>query len=57
MFLLDMVWNRVSYSSGEGNFLYFTQNGVEFQLPLSALSKQIIFEDQSYPKKIEFLYI
>jgi hypothetical protein len=53
---LDMVWNRVSYSSGEGSFLYFTQNGVDYQLPLSALSKQIIFEDQSYPKKIEFLY-
>jgi asparagine N-glycosylation enzyme membrane subunit Stt3 len=54
---LDNVWNRVSYSSGEGNFLYFTQNGVEYQLPLSALSKQIIFEDQSYPKKTEFLYV
>jgi asparagine N-glycosylation enzyme membrane subunit Stt3 len=53
---LDNVWNRVSYSSGEGNFLYFTQNGIDYQLPLSALSKQIIFEDQSYPKKTEFLY-
>ena len=53
---LDNVWNRVFYSSGEGNFLYFTQDGVDFQLPLSALSKQIIFEDQNYPKKTEFLY-
>ena len=53
---LDNVWNRVSYSSGEGNFLYFTQDGVDYQLPLSALSKQIIFEDQNYPKKTEFLY-
>ncbi len=53
---LDNVWNRVSYSSGEGNFLYFTQDGINYQLPLSALSKQIIFEDQSYPKKTEFLY-
>jgi len=53
---LDNVWNRVSYSSGNGNFLYFTQDGKDYQLKLSALSKQIIFEDQSYPKKIEFLY-
>jgi hypothetical protein len=53
---LDNVWNRVSYSSGEGNFLYFTQDGINYQLPLSALSKQIIFQDQSYPKKIEFFY-
>jgi hypothetical protein len=54
---LDNVWNRVSYSSGEGNFLYFTQDGVDYQISLSALSKQIIFEDQSYPKKVEFLYV
>ena len=54
---LDNVWNRVSYSSGEGNFLYFTQDGVDYQISLSALSKQIIFEDQRYPKKIAFLYV
>jgi hypothetical protein len=53
---LDYVWNRVSYSSGTGNFLLFTQDGTDYKLPLSNLSKQVIFEDQSYPKKIEFRY-
>jgi hypothetical protein len=53
---LDHVWNRVSYSSESGNFLLFTQDGTDYKFPLSTLSKQIIFEDQSYPKKIEFRY-
>ena len=48
---LNNVWNRVSYSSANGNFLLFTQNGTDYKLPLSNLSKQIIFEDQSYPKE------
>jgi hypothetical protein len=53
---LDNVWNRVSYSSATGNFLNFTQDGVNYQLQLSELSKQIVFEDQNYPKKIVFIY-
>ncbi len=53
---MDNVWERVSYSSAAGNFLYFTQNGVDYQLPLSAFSKQIVFEDQNYPKQVEFIY-
>ncbi len=53
---MDNVWNRVSYSSANGNFLNYTQNGVDSQLQLSELSKQIVFEDQSNPKKIEFIY-
>ena len=53
---MDNVWNRVSYSSANGNFLNYTQNGVDYQLQLSELSKQIVFEDQSNPKKIEFIY-
>ena len=53
---MDNVWNRVSYSSANGNFLNYTQNGVEYQLQLSELRKQIVFEDQSIPKKIVFIY-
>jgi hypothetical protein len=53
---LDNVWNRVSYSSANGNFLNFTQDGVNYQLQLSELSKQIVFDDQNYPKKIELIY-
>ncbi len=53
---LDNVWNRVSYSSANGNFLNYTQDGVNYQLQLSELSKQIVFEDQNYPKEIELIY-
>jgi hypothetical protein len=53
---LNNVWNRVSYSSANGNFLNFTQDGVNYQLQLSELSKQIVFDDQNYPKKIELIY-
>jgi len=53
---LDHVWHRASYSATNGDFLYFTQNGIEHQLPLSALSKQIILENQNDNEKISFIY-
>jgi hypothetical protein len=54
---LNNVWNRVAFSSANGNFLSFTQSGIDYKhLPLRNLSKQIIFEEQSTPKKIEFIY-
>jgi len=53
---LNNVWNRVSYSSANGNFLYFTENGTDEKLQLSTLIKQIIFEDQTTPRKIEFIF-
>jgi hypothetical protein len=53
---LDHVWNRVSYSSATGDFLYFTQEGTEHQLPLSALSKQITLQGQGDTQKISLSY-
>ncbi len=53
---LDNVWYRASYSSGSGSFLLYTQDGVDYILKLSSLSKQVTFEDESYPKKLEFTY-
>ena len=53
---LNNVWNRVSYSSASGNKLSFTQDGTDYEIWLSALSKQIIFDDQSPTKKIELIY-
>ncbi|MCL5949197.1 MAG: glycosyltransferase family 39 protein [Candidatus Bathyarchaeota archaeon] len=52
----DQVWNRVSFSSGTGDFLSYTVNGIDYKLALSSLSKQIFFDEQSSPKKIEFIY-
>jgi len=53
---IDQVWNRVSYVSGTGDFLYYTVNGTDYKLTLSSLNKQIIFDEQSVPKKIEYIY-
>jgi hypothetical protein len=53
---INGVWNRVSYSSESGDFLNYTQDGTAHQLWLNTLSKQIVFENQSSPKKIGFIY-
>ncbi len=53
---MDQVWKRVSLSSESGNFLSYTVNGTTYKLTLSNLSKQIVFDEQSMPKKIEFIY-
>jgi len=53
---LDHVWHRASYSATNGDFLYFTQNGIEQKLPLSALSKQITLEEQDGIEKINCIY-
>ena len=53
---LNNVWERISYSSASGNKLSFTQDGIDYKIWLSALSKQIIFDDQNPSKKIELVY-
>jgi hypothetical protein len=53
---IDQVWNRISYSSGSGDFLWYTVNGKDYKFTLSQLNKQIVFEDQSSPKKVVFIY-
>jgi hypothetical protein len=53
---IDQVFNRISYTSGDGDKLSYTVNGNHYELSLSNLSKQIVFDEQSYPKKIELIY-
>ena len=53
---IDQVWYRVSYSSTAGDFISFTQNGTNYKFALSDLSREIYFDNQSYPKNIEFRY-
>jgi hypothetical protein len=50
------VWSRVSFVSGTGDVLAYTVNGTNYELKLSSLNKQIIFDEQSLPKKIEYIY-
>ncbi|MGD0644930.1 MAG: hypothetical protein ABSA75_08510 [Candidatus Bathyarchaeia archaeon] len=53
---INQVWYRVSFSSTAGDFISFTQNGTNYKFVLSDLSKEISFDDQSYPKEVEFRY-
>jgi hypothetical protein len=53
---INHVWNRVSYSSGDGNFISYRANGVDKETALSGLNREIVFEDQSSPKKLMIHY-
>ncbi len=54
---MNQVWNRVSFSSTAGDsLLYRAANGSDCNLPLSQLSKEVILENQGWPKKITFVY-
>jgi hypothetical protein len=54
---INQVWNQVSSTGGDGNFISYDANGVyKDQVPLSNLTKTIAFEDQSSPKKLTINY-
>jgi hypothetical protein len=53
---LNHVWNKVSYLSGDGNFISYNANGVDKETTLSGLNREIVFEDQGSPKKLMIHY-
>jgi hypothetical protein len=53
---MEGVWRRVSYLSDAGNFLSFRENGVERSFVLASLDREIVFDEQSYPKKFVIKY-
>ena len=53
---IDGVWKRVSYSSGDGDKLSYSDNGVAYYSNLSDFRREVIFGDQDYPKKIAIKY-
>lgn len=53
---INHVWNRVSYLSGDGNFISYRANGVDKETALSGLNREIVFEDQGSPKKLIIHY-
>ena len=52
---LDQVWYRVTFNSGAGEFVSFTENGTDYNFNLSDLSRQMSFS-QGYPKQVTFTY-
>jgi hypothetical protein len=52
---VDQVWDRVWFSGG-GDFLLYSQNGVDYKVPLSSLNRVIVFEDHEAAKKVNFSF-
>ena len=52
----DQVWNRITFTSEAGDYILYSVNGSNYKLWLSDLSKQVVFDEQSMPKKIELIY-
>ena len=44
---INDVWNRVSYTSGDGDFVLYTENGIEKKVDLGDFSRDIVFEDEN----------
>ena len=53
---INHVWNKVCSARADGNFISYSANGVEKKIVLSSLSRAIVFEDQSSPKKLIINY-
>ena len=53
---MDEIWTRVSSTSGSGDALYYTLNGMKYELRLSQLSKEIVFQNQTSPKSLTFVF-
>jgi hypothetical protein len=54
---INDIWYRVSFLSGEGNFISYEANGVyKNTISLSNFNRESIFEDKNSPKKLIIRY-
>ena len=53
---INDVWNRVASSSGDGDVISYSVDGVYREIRLSVLNRETVFEDQSSPKKLMIHY-
>jgi hypothetical protein len=53
---LNGVWYRVSYSSTAGDFISFTQDGKYYDFSLTNLTRDVFFNENTYPKQMQFQF-
>ncbi len=53
---VNKVWERVSYSSAEGDFVSYSENGVEKKTALSSFDREIVFDDGISPGLLKIHY-
>jgi len=52
---LDDIWMRVSSTVGSGNSVFYTVDGVEREVRLNELNKEVIFQSDASPKSMMFV--
>jgi hypothetical protein len=50
------IWKRVSFSSGSGDEFSYTLSGVRHEVKLNQFSKEVVFQGQTDPKSITFVF-
>ena len=53
---INQVPFRVTYMSTDGDFLSFNQNNASYYYPLSTLTRQVSFDNNSSPAQISLIY-
>jgi len=53
---INGIWYRVSYSSTAGDFVSFTQNGKYYDFSLANLTRNVYFNEGTYPKQMQFQF-
>ena len=53
---INHVWNRIAYSSGDGSFVNYSDNGIYVKNDLSTFNREIYFDNTSSTKKVEICY-
>jgi hypothetical protein len=53
---INDVWNRVTYSAADGDFISYNLNSIEKVSALSTFTRDIVFDDEDLPKKITISY-
>ena len=53
---LDVLWHRVSYSSGAGNFIQYNLNGADKKAALSSFNREVIFDKEGSSKRLTIRY-
>ncbi len=53
---MNGIWYRATHSSAAGNFISFTQNGKNYDFPFTNLTRDVYFNEHTFPKQIQFKF-
>jgi len=53
---MNGIWYRVIHSSTSGDFISFTQNGKNYDFPFTNLTRDVYFNEHTFPRQIQFTF-